>query len=76
MNVAAELVETEGEVSARASNRIAERGRATATRGHVPRGTGLARGEGTVGRKGANMTKNHINGVLQVLKAAGDQLDG
>ena len=74
--MAAELVETEGEVRARASDRIAERWRATATRGRVLRGTGLAMGEGMVSRKNANMMKNRINGVLQVLKAAEISLTG
>ena len=40
------------------------------------RGTGLARGKGTGGRKGANMTKNCIDRVLQVLKVAEISLMG
>ena len=76
MNAAAELIETEGEVRACTSNRIAERWRATSTRGQVLRGTGLAMGKGMVRRESANMTKNCIDGVLQVLKAAEINLTG
>ena len=42
----------------------------------MPRGTGLAGGKGTASSNGANMAKNHIDRVLQVLKVAKISLMG
>ena len=73
----AELIRTKGEVSALASNRIRAREMATATVGdQVTSGTGLAWEEVTAGSNGANVVKNHIDRVLQVLKAAEISLMG
>ena len=76
MNVVAKLIVTKGKVSALTSNKIGVRGRVTATMGCVQRGTGLARGEGTTGSDGSNMVKDRIDRVLQVLKAAKNNLTG
>ena len=74
--MAAELIGTKGKVSALTSDRIRARGRVTATRGCVPRGTGWARGKVTAGNDGMNMVKNCIDRVLQVLKVAKNNLMG
>ena len=71
MNVSAELIETEGKVLTLASDRIRMREMAMVTVGDwAQKGTGLGVGEGTAGSEGANMARNRINRVLQVLKAA------
>ena len=67
---------TKGKVGALTSNKIGVRGRVTATMGCVRRGTGLARGEGTASSDGSNVVKDHIDRVLQVLKAAKNNLTG
>ena len=69
MNMFAKLMGAKGKVIALVRGRIGVRDTAAATAGdRVTGGTGLAWEEGTAGSEVANVEKNCINRVLQVLK--------
>ena len=71
MNVAAELIQTEGKVLTLARGRSGTRGTAAATASDgVSVGTGRAWEEGTASSNVANVAKNRIDRGLQVQKAA------